>query len=81
MIGQYVRNIHVKDGFYPTDGDHLGREVAVGQGKVHFPEFIAKLKQIGFTGELIIEREIGSEEQLRDIRNTVYDLNRWKEGE
>lgn len=77
VIGPYVRNIHVKDGFYPTDGNNLGREVPVGQGKVNFPEFLAKLKQQGFTGELIIEREISGEEQVRDIRNTVADLNRW----
>lgn len=77
VIGPYVRNIHVKDGFYPTNGDQLGREVAVGQGKVRFPELIAELKKLGFTGELIIEREISGEEQIRDIRNTVVDLNRW----
>ena len=77
VIGPYVRNIHVKDGFYPTDGDRLGREVPTGQGKVRFPEFISRLKAIGFTGELVIEREISGEQQIRDIRQTVDDLKRW----
>lgn len=77
VIGPYVRNVHVKDGLYPTDGDHLGREVPVGQGKVRFPEFLKRLREIGFDGELIIEREISGEQQVRDIRQAVSDLQRW----
>lgn len=77
VFGPYVRNIHVKDGFYPTDGDNLGKEVPVGQGKVRFPEFLARLKEIGFDGELIIEREISGDQQIKDIRQTVDDLRRW----
>ena len=77
VFGKYVRNIHVKDGMYPTNVDHLGIEVPAGQGKVRYPEFIAALKNIGFTGELIIEREISGEEQIRDIRKTIADLKLW----
>ena len=77
MIGPYVRNIHVKDGEYPTDGEHLGREVPVGQGRVDFPRFVATLQERGFTGEWIIEREISGEQQLRDIQRTIADLRRW----
>lgn len=77
VIGPYVCNVHVKDGLYPTDGDHLGREVPVGQGKVRFPKFLKRLKEIGFDGELIIERETSGEQQVRDIRQAVNDLQRW----
>ena len=77
VFGKYVRNIHAKDGMYPTDGDNLGREVPVGEGNVKYPEFIKKLKSIGFDGELIIEREIAGEEQNRDIRKTMKDLTNW----
>lgn len=77
VFGSYVRNIHVKDGLYPTDGNALGKEVPVGEGKVRFPEFISRLKAIGFDGELIIEREISGAEQSRDIRKAVDNLNRW----
>lgn len=77
VIGTYVRNIHVKDGLYPTNGSSLGREVPVGQGRVRFPEFIRRLQEIGYTGELIIEREIGGEQQIRDIRQCVTDLKKW----
>ncbi|MBN8527462.1 MAG: sugar phosphate isomerase/epimerase [Planctomycetes bacterium] len=71
VIGRHVRNVHAKDGRYPTSGDHLGPEVAIGQGKVGFPALIARLKELGFTGELIIEREIHGEQQARDIRAAV----------
>lgn len=77
VFGQYVRNVHVKDGFCPTDGENLGKEAPPGQGLVRFPEFVKKLKAIGFTGELIIEREIEGEQQIKDIRKTVEDLRLW----
>jgi sugar phosphate isomerase/epimerase len=80
VFGQYVKNVHVKDGLYPTDGNNLGKEVPAGQGKVRFPEFIQRLKEIGYTGELIIEREISGEEQSRDIRKTVDDFKGWLKG-
>src|SRR5262249_18697261 len=77
VIGPYIRNIHVKDGFYPTDGEHLGKEVTVGQGKVNFPLLLDGLKRLGFTGDLIIEREISGEEQIRDIHTTIHNLQQW----
>lgn len=77
VFGGYVRNVHVKDGFYPTNGNELGLEVRGGEGKVDFPNFIAKLKQIGYDGELIIEREISGQEQQDDIRRTAIDLQAW----
>lgn len=76
VFGKYVRNIHAKDGFYPTDPMKLGREVKVGEGRVRFPEFLQRLHHIGFTGELIIEREISGEEQKKDIAETVSWLRR-----
>lgn len=79
VIGPYIRNVHVKDGFYPVNGSELGREVRPGQGKVRYPEFVAKLVKAGFASEWIIEREIEGEEQLRDIRMTIEDLNIWAE--
>jgi sugar phosphate isomerase/epimerase len=74
VLGPYVRNIHAKDGLYPTDPNELGREVKVGQGRVRFPEFVARLREIGYTAEFIIEREITGEQQRRDIAETVEYL-------
>ena len=70
VIGKYVRGIHAKDGFYPTCGMHLGREVKVGEGKVNFPAFVEKLKEVGYDGALTIEREISGEQQRVDIIDT-----------
>ena len=77
VFGRYVRCIHAKDGLYPTNGRELGHEVRVGTGKVNFPDFIKKLRDIGFTGDFIIEREISGEQQRIDIAQTVNDLKGW----
>lgn len=66
-IGKYVRGIHGKDGLYPTNGHELGNEVPLGQGKVNYPAFIKKLKEIGYQGDITIEREISGPDQKRDI--------------
>jgi len=67
VFGKYVRGVHGKDGEYPTNGRFLGEEKAMGQGRVNYPAFIAKLKEIGYDGTITIEREISGEEQTRDI--------------
>jgi Sugar phosphate isomerases/epimerases len=67
VFGKYVRNTHCKDGFYPTTGRELGIEVALGQGKVDFPNIIKKLKELDYTGAYVIEREISGQQQIIDI--------------
>jgi sugar phosphate isomerase/epimerase len=67
VLGPYIQGVHAKDGLYPTDPKQLGREVPIGEGKVNFPAFIAKLKQIGYRNPLTIEREISGEKQTADI--------------
>jgi sugar phosphate isomerase/epimerase len=59
--------IHAKDGLYPTDPKQLGREVAIGQGKVNFPVLIGLLKKVGYRDAVTIEREIEGAEQTKDI--------------
>lgn len=67
VFGKYVRNTHMKDGLYPTDGMRLGKQVAIGEGKVDFKGVITKLKEANYQGPLIIEREISGEQQMKDI--------------
>lgn len=74
VFGGYVRNVHAKDGLYPTDPMKLGKEVKVGTGRVRYPEFVRRLKEIGFSGEFIIEREITGEKQAQDILETIKYL-------
>lgn len=67
VFGEYVMGIHGKDGCYPTNGHALGDEVPLGQGKVNYPLFIRRLKEIGYEGDITIEREISGERQKKDI--------------
>ena len=67
VFGEYVRDVHAQDGKYPTDGRNLGEETPLGEGKVNVPALIKRLKEVGYDGTIIIEREISGEEQTRDI--------------
>lgn len=68
VIGKYVRNIHAKDGRYPTNGRELGAETRLGEGKVDFRALFVRLKELGYDAWVTIEREISGEAQERDIR-------------
>ncbi len=67
MYGKYVRDLHCKDGLFPTNGRDLGKEVALGQGKANIEAVIRHLYSVGYNGPLTIEREISGDEQIRDI--------------
>jgi len=68
VLGKLVRGVHAKDGLFPTDPKKLGEEVPIGQGKADFPKLIPRLKELGYTGALTIEREISGPKQLEDIK-------------
>ncbi|OPZ25937.1 MAG: Xylose isomerase-like TIM barrel [Lentisphaerae bacterium ADurb.BinA184] len=76
VFGAHVRNLHAKDGLYPTNGRELGHEVAIGKGKVGFPKVIRRLHELGFTGQIVIEREISGPQQAKDIQKSVGYLRR-----
>ena len=67
VFGKYVRNLHAKDGFYPTCGRELGKEVQIGTGKVDFPALFRKLHELGYDSWVTIEREISGDQQIQDI--------------
>ncbi len=67
VFGKYVRNLHAKDGFYPTNGHDLGAEVRLGEGKVDFKALFKKLKELEYDSFVTIEREIVGEQQSADI--------------
>ena len=66
-IGKYVRDVHAKDGNYPTNPRELGEEKPLGEGRVNFPALIARLKELGYDGPVTIEREISGDQQKKDI--------------
>ena len=76
VFGKYVKALHTKDAFPPTDGNELGAAVVVGTGCVDYPRFIPALLDLGFAGDLTIEREITGEQQIKDILYTKDYLNK-----
>lgn len=67
VLGPYIVHTHAKDG-------KLGNgEVALGQGDVDFPKYLAALGAVGFDGFLTIERECG-DDPIRDIALAVEFL-------
>lgn len=78
ILGSRVMNVHAKDGLYPTSGGRdEGKETPIGQGKVDFETVISRLyNEFHYDGYITIEREIGGEQQLKDIRESrVYLQN------
>lgn len=71
VFGRYVRGVHAKDGEYPSDGYNLGPELPLGEGRVNFPALVGKLKALGYTGALTIEREISGAQQIADIKHAI----------
>lgn len=68
VMAPYVVSVHCKDGNWPPpDQPHaLGAEMPLGRGAVGMDRFIAKLKQIGYRGPLVIEREVSLEQDMDD---------------
>lgn len=67
VFGKYVRNLHAKDGKYPTNGHDLGEETRIGDGKVDFKGLFKKLHELGYDSYVTIEREISGDKQIEDI--------------
>jgi len=68
ILGKYIRDVHAKVGEYPISGRQLGEEKPLGEGRVNFPLFISKLKELNYSGSLTIEREISGPQQIIDIK-------------
>ena len=80
QLKDYVVSVHCKDGDWPDmdKPQSLGEEKPIGKGKVDFPAYITKLKEIGYRGLLAIEREgdITKEQKMADIRGAITLLQR-----
>lgn len=80
------RNIYGALGYAPMDHETISRmvrdgaffrEVPLGEGKVDFDAYFAALQDIGYTGYLTIEREVGDQPET-DIRRAVEFIRRYK---
>ncbi|MFN7730331.1 MAG: sugar phosphate isomerase/epimerase family protein [Pirellula sp.] len=73
-VGKYVRSVHCKDATWSDQpGKTWGAEVPLGNGAVNIGNYLAVLKEIGYTGPLTIEREIPQEplRQKAEIKHAV----------
>src|SRR6185436_7699218 len=73
VVKSQVVSVHCKDGDWPPKGvpGALGTEQPLGKGAVGMPRFVAKLKEIGYTGALTIEREVHGDQQRLDILSAI----------
>lgn len=79
VLGKHVISVHCKDGNWPPldKPAALGEEVRLGTGAVDFPALISKLKEIGYTGPLIIEREEPNQDKkTADVHHAVALLRK-----
>ena len=77
-VRDHVVTVHCKDAKWPTELGQWGIETPLGEGDVCIDKFLTKLKEIGYGGPLIIEREITGEEQQADIRAGIALLEKLK---
>ncbi|MDX2152256.1 MAG: sugar phosphate isomerase/epimerase family protein [Bryobacteraceae bacterium] len=77
ILAPHVISVHCKDGDWPPKdkAGALGTEKPLGQGSVGMDRFIAKVKECGYRGPLIIERE-GSAQWAADVRAGAQLLQR-----
>lgn len=66
-LGRHVRQVHVKDARATTKKGRWGTEVAVGTGEVQWKPFLAQVRALPQSLDLVIEREAG-DTRLEDIR-------------
>ena len=67
VLGQWIKQVHLKDAIPTKRPGTWGEEVPAGRGQVDWLRFFATLKKLQFTGPIVIEREAGPN-RVEDIR-------------
>ena len=70
VLRDYTVHVHLKDANAPTEPGLFGLETVLNEGGVGIQRFVDKLKEIGYKGPLIIERE-GGDDPVGDIYNSA----------
>lgn len=75
ILAPDIRSVHLKDAKRPTTPGQWGQEVPLGEGEVDIRKFVKTLKQVGYTGPLVVEREVGDKAgRLRDVAHGLAFL-------
>ncbi len=70
-----LASVHCKDARRPTTPGTWGEEVPLGQGEVNMRAFVQALRRVGYSGPLIIEREVGDQTaRLADCEHGIRVL-------
>lgn len=77
-LAPWIRQVHIKDARRTQVPGTWGEEVMAGTGEVDWPAFFQALGEIGFAGDLCIEREAGNQRvaDIRSARELVERLSR-----
>ncbi len=67
QLSPWLRQVHIKDARRTKVPGDWGEEVAAGTGEVNWKQFFTTLDELGFQGDLCIEREAGNQ-RVADIR-------------
>jgi L-ribulose-5-phosphate 3-epimerase len=65
-----VEQVHLKDALPSDEPGVWGAEVPVGEGAVDWPAYVNVLKRSGYAGDMVIEREAGTDRE-RDIQRAA----------
>ena len=74
VVASKIVSVHAKDGDWPPprDANALGKERPLGKGSVNFPRFIQTLRDVGYQGQLLVEREAQDPvERIADMRAAI----------
>lgn len=75
VLAPWIKHIHIKDAIRTTRPGTWGQEVPWGEGQVGQEAFLKTLKEIGFEGNIAIEREAGND-RFGDIKLAAERLRR-----
>lgn len=73
-LAPWIRHVHIKDATRTQVPGTWGAEVPWGTGEVNTDAFLQALQDIGFTGALAVEREVG-DDRFGDIKMAVEKLS------
>jgi sugar phosphate isomerase/epimerase len=76
-LGPWVRQVHIKDAVRTKVPGTWGEEVPAGTGQVDWRAFFTTLRDNGFKGSFVIEREAGNDRvgDIKKARQMVQNLS------
>ncbi len=71
VLKDKIAHVHMKDGKWSAKpGEEWGQDVVLGTGDANIPGVVTKLREVGYAGPLVIEREAGPD-RFADIQAAI----------